>query len=282
VKVELFEPPTGTDLTVVNAARVSFDKRSEWELRVDGQVVDGPYYQERTLKEADKRLIQFLARGMTTDDFEKFVDGVGYQGWRLAESDDPLEYEKLVTLLKDWRRTPTHFTPFAHPHVSFRIEMPIALARQLEKHQVGFVWSEVSRRYVDAKPEFYRPETWRKRAENIKQGSSDEGISFVKVIDIDGNNSTIVDAYESFLDASSAFYERLIEKGVCPEQARFVLPQAMMTEWIWTGSLYGWANVFNQRKPGSHAQRDVWPFAESLAEHMSKLFPVSWEALTCH
>jgi thymidylate synthase (FAD) len=249
MKVELFAPPYGDDLMVVNAARVSFDKRSE------------------ILTVGDTKLIRYLARGLTTDDWQNFVDDVHYSKYVLSGR------EELEALLWEWRRTPEHFAPFAHPHVSFRITAPIFVARQLAKHQVGMVWSEVSRRYVSAEPEFYTPEVWRKAAENVKQGSSDEAVDLDDLMDTKLHPDVIASrALESYND--------MILFGVCPEQARMVLPQSMMTTWIWTGSLYGWANVFNKRKPGSHAQRECWPIAEQIASHMASFFPVSWEALT--
>jgi thymidylate synthase (FAD) len=245
MKVELFAPPYGDDLMVVNAARVSFDKQSE------------------VFTERDAKLIRYLARGLTTDDFDKFLEDI---------VDEP-NYEVVAQMLWDWRRTPEHFAPFAHPHVSFRITTPIFVARQLEKHQVGMVWSEVSRRYVSAEPEFYTPDVWRKAAKNVKQGSSDEAVDLDDILDTKLHPDVIASrALESYND--------MILFGVCPEQARMVLPQSMMTTWIWTGSLYGWANVFNKRKPGSHAQRECWPIAEQIASHMASFFPVSWEALT--
>jgi thymidylate synthase (FAD) len=266
MKVELIDY-MGSDLSVVNAARVSFDKQSDWAYADETfgpLIAQAKWDQERELSVKDERLIQFLARGMTTADFDAFIADVGSS---YADSDDA----KLIDLLWQWRRNPTHFTPFAHPHVTFRCKAPIFVARQLEKHQVGFTWSEVSRRYVDSEPEFYTPEVWRKRAENVKQGSSEEQA------DLNPLSQEVVGmAYAPAL----RMYNSLLSDGVCPEQARMVLPQSMMTEWIWTGSLYGWANVYNQRKPGSHAQREVWPFAQSLADHMARLFPVSWEALT--
>lgn len=270
MQIELIDH-MGSDLSVVNAARVSFNKESTWEELLP------EVYELGKLKEADKRLIQFLARGMTTADFEKFLGEVE----KASVWHDTDEEDKLVTLLWQWRRNPTHFTPFAHPHVTFRCQAPIFVARQLEKHQVGFTWSEVSRRYVDSEPEFFVPEVWRKRAEDVKQGSSEEAYTgYVLNEKIDDFDQPAERAYESFLEHAKALYNGMLRNGVCPEQARMVLPQSMMTEWIWTGSLYGWANVYNQRKPGSHAQREVWPFAEALSEHMSRLFPVSWEALT--
>jgi thymidylate synthase (FAD) len=259
----------GSDLTVVNAARVSFDKESEWEKLPDHM---SHFDTHGKLSDKDANLIKFLARGLTTQDWDRFLTDL---------EDNILEwnYPELTELLWNFRRTPEHFVPFAHPHVTFRIKAPIFVARQLFKHKIGMVESEVSRRYVDEEPEFFVPEKWRKRADNVKQGSSDERVTEVYTrlgpwtIDIE-------DDYSAHIQTSIDRYRRYIAAGVCPEQARMVLPQSMMTEWIWTGSLYGWSNVFNKRKPGSHAQRECWPYAEAIGEHMSKLFPVSWEALT--
>jgi thymidylate synthase (FAD) len=290
MKVELFEKPSGSDLTVVNAARVSFGKKSAfnsvyyyaWDLaeaeakRVNGVVEhdsDGSAV-VHYLSDADKKLIKFLARGLTTDDFDQLVYDVG-------GSDN----EGIMKLLWDFRRTPEHFAPFAHPHVSFHIKAPIFVARQLGKHQVGMVWSEVSRRYVDSEPEFYVPEVWRKRAENVKQGSSDEPLNNFDwyagyQVRPSWNGPPLRSAIKEHNDSSLLLYQAILANGGCPEQARMVLPQSMMTEWVWTGSLYAWANVYNKRKPGSHAQRECWPIAEQIAYHMAQLFPVSWEALT--
>lgn len=66
-----------------------------------------------------------------------------------------------------------HFSPFNHAFLSFRVKAPIFVARQLVKHRF-MPWNEVSRRYVDEEPEFYVPEIWRKKAENVKQGSGEE------------------------------------------------------------------------------------------------------------
>ena len=265
MKVDLWNQPYGDDLMVVNAARVSFGKRSEWELR--GVRMEGP---NLSLKAADKRLIQFLARGMMTEDFEEFFnDVVGWSndyGWDDERKDAK---EQLIDLLWQWRRTPTHFAPFAHPQASFHIKAPIFVARQLAKHQVGMVWSEVSRRYVDDEPEFYRPEFLRKRAENVKQGSSEEPFE----------NQDFLDWMDGINEDAANLYRDMLAGGICAEQARMVLPQSTMTEWIWSGSLYAWANVFNQRT-NAHAQRETQEIARQIGNHMEPLFPVSWKALT--
>lgn len=221
MKVDLIDH-MGSDLSVVNAARVSFDKESWWENEEAWLEFDEPL----KLSERDSRLIGFLAKH-------------------------------------------NHWSPFAHTSIQFRIKAPIFVARQLGKHQVGLVWNEVSRRYVDAAPEFYEPETWRMKAENKKQGSSDEAVTDPWL----GLNYMVV------LDQVRMAYEYMLRAGVCPEQARMVLPQSMMTEWIWTGSLHAFARVVSLRdKPD--AQKETQQIAQMIADHCANLFPVSWAALT--
>ena len=193
-----------------------------------------------------------------------------------------------------------HWSPFTHATVSFRIKAPIFVARQLAKHQVGLSWNEVSRRYVDSEPEFYVPDSWRKRAENVKQGSSDKVVEFIREADgwskdwpstdvencpierhVRSSSSSDVSvhtAYKYTMVPLLHLYQEMIEAGVCPEQARMVLPQSMYTEWIWTGSLYAFARVCNLRLD-SHTQRETQEIAKKIADHMKNLFPTSWRVL---
>ena len=129
-------------------------------------------------------------------------------------------------------------------------------------------WNEVSRRYVDSEPEFYVPDVWRKRADNVKQGSSDEAHNGVSAL-------AVAEMYELIGDA----YREMISEGVCPEQARMVLPQSMYVEWIWTGSLHAWARIYNQRID-NHAQRETQEIAKLIGEAVAPHFPVSWKVLT--
>ena len=161
-----------------------------------------------------------------------------------------------------------HWTPFAHPHVSFRCKAPIFVARQLQKHQVGFVWNEVSRRYVDVTPEFYMPEM-RARAEGVKQGSLDQVVE---------DNIGCMDKFENLVNAAHWTYNNLMAKGVAPEIARSVLPQSTMTEWIWTGSMYGFARVCNLRLD-KHAQKETRLITQKLYDYLLRLFPVSMKEL---
>jgi len=198
----------GDDLSVVNAARVSFHKESN------------------EFTSNDNKLINYLA-------------------------------------------IHNHWTPFGHTSISLRLKAPIFVARQAGKHQVGFVWNEVSRRYVDEEPEFYSPKEWRGRADNVKQGSAG-----VVVPKFDDDEITFNDAMDGCLFA----YTNLLEKGIAPEQARMILPQNMMTEWIWTGSLAAFSRVCKLRLD-PHSQMEIQELAGMIKAVVEPLFPGSWAAL---
>ena len=198
----------GDDLTVVNAARVSFAKEVE------------------EFSERDTKLIKYLARH-------------------------------------------NHWTPFGHVTASFRVAAPIFVARQLFKHVVGLVANEVSRRYVSDEPTFYNPEEWRGAPKNAKQGS--DGV----VADQGFCTGYHLDAIRMATNA----YHHLLKEGVAPEQARMVLPQSMMTEFIWTGSLAAFARVCKQRL-SKDAQAETAVIAKDISDQLSGVAPVSWEVLT--
>ena len=174
--------------------------------------------------------------------------------------------ERLINFLARER----HVTPFRHATVSFRCKAPIAIARQLGKHQVGFSWNEMSRRYKDGKVECFVPRPIFQRPENLHSGAGEQFIG--------ANLDAQTAAFERIYKLAVGVYEGLLSEGVAPEQARFVLPQGMVTEWVWTGSLYGWFEVYRQRS-SEHAQYEVRLFAAEIDKQMSKLFPIAWAAL---
>lgn len=185
------------------------------------------------------------------------------------DQDFETKYKKDVRLL-NYLAKHNHWSPFAHNSITIRVTAPIFLARQLVKHQVGGVWNEISRRYVDSMPQFYVPTEYHMRPKNAKQGS---GVMF---------------AYETCQEFQSyirkhcrdalELYEELLEKGVAPEEARMVLPLNMMTSWYWTGSLAFFFRVWKQRSDG-HAQLVAQEFAGKLKDIIEPLFPEAWKAL---
>ena len=236
----------GSDLSVCQSARVSMAKQSEWEKRtvmsdtLPG--VDIHYGTPQTL------IVDVLS--------DKDVNLINY----LAKH--------------------KHWTPFSHPQISFRIKAPIFVARQWFKHTIGITRNETSRRYVDEEPEFYFPDVWRGRPHgSIKQGSS----GVVEQIEVDREGAPIYydtpsAVVELFVDESLDLYETLLKGGVAPEQARMILPQNMMTEWIETASLAAVCRSVKLRID-PHAQQETREVAEQIAELVAPLFPVSWSAL---
>jgi thymidylate synthase (FAD) len=143
------------------------------------------------------------------------------------------------------------------------------VARQLQKHQVGLAWNEVSRRYVSTPPEFYTIDVWRKQSKDKKQGSSSEPIA----------SQSIAHAIKKEAEIACVnAYNALLRKDVCPEEARVVLPQSMMTSWYWSGSLYAFARVCNLRLK-EDAQQETQEVAKHISDHCAVAFPISWKNL---
>lgn len=231
-----------TDRDVANYARQSFAKLAD-----------------NFTDEQNAKLIQFLARGMASGDWESLVD-------QMATPLTPLGRKELAVYL---RKIPEHWVPFGHPHITLRMSSPVPIRVQCFKHKIGFVESEESRRYISSRPELYIPPFFREKAANVKQGSAGEH----------PRNPYWSAAYYADCNRMIDRYEEAIKDGVCPEQARFFLPQGVEVNWVWTGSLYAFANFYNQRSD-SHAQKEIQELAAEVNQIISPLFPVSWTALT--
>ena len=203
----------GSDLSVVNAARVSFGKKSEWHQRIYSG-------EPNILKGKDAKLIRYLAKH-------------------------------------------NHKSPFNHTFATFHVKAPVFVARQLQKHEY-MPWNEISRRYVDDDPEFYFPLTWRGRSTDKKQGSEGEVKSNFNI-----NYHTMV---------ALKGYQQMLDEGVAPEQARMVLPQSMMTEWYWSGTVFAFAKMCGLRMQ-QDTQQETREVAMQVDEYMEKLYPESWKAL---
>ena len=206
----------GNDLTVVNAARVSFNVN------------------KKTFIDTDAKLIKYLAKHK-------------------------------------------HMSPFGHCFASFKVQAPIFVARQLVKHKF-LRWNEISRRYVDTKPNWYRPSIndadtaiWRSQTKDKKQGSGD-------VIQDENTQSKATFYLSEVIAEAMDSYSKLLKMGVCEEQARMVLPICHMTEWFWSGSLDAFADMCILRCAGD-AQVETKMVADQISDHMEKLFPVSWKEL---
>lgn len=167
-----------------------------------------------------------------------------------------------------------HDLPFAHTAITLRVKAPIFVARQCYKSKIGFVENEVSRRYVTDGISFFMPDEWRESNPDKKQGSGGRHPTWNRGVGT-GYIDYIVDHYENSL----SLYDRMIDDGVCPEQARMILPQSMMTEWIWTGSLLAYARFWGLRSK-TDTQLETRIIADKVGEIMNLLYPTSWAGLT--
>jgi len=201
----------GTDLNIVNAARVSFGKESTH------------------FKEQDAKLIQYLAKH-------------------------------------------GHYSPFGHVFASFHVTAPIFVARQLVKHKF-LRWNEISGRYVTFDPTFHTPEEFRSKTKDKKQGSG-EAIEGLKA-------DNLTSLYQESCMASYEAYKEALDRGVCEEQARGLLPTSLNTEWYWSGSLDAFANMCKLRCKDD-TQRETREVADQVSEQLKLYYPVSWEALMAY
>lgn len=204
-------------------------------------------------------LVRFLARGMASKDWEKLIA-------QLTAVDNEVDAHRLAVYL---RNIPEHWVPFGHPQITLRMCAPIPIRVQCFKHKIGFVESEESRRYISTRPALYMPDAFRSAAASVKQGSGDTHT----------HSDFWMKEYFSMGEAAITTYLKAIEGGVCPEQARFFLPQGCEVNWVWTGSLYAYANFYNQRSD-PHAQKEVRDLAKQVNAIIEPLYPVAWNALT--
>ena len=185
-----------------------------------------------------------------------------------AKQADQYTADQNARLIKYLARH-NHWTPFAHAFVTLRFKAPIAIHAQCVKHQVGFAMNTVSRRYVSDKPEFFMPEFRLAPEGSVKQGSGE----------VHPDNAHWQVNYEDLMNKAVDLYLMMIDGDVAPEQARFVLPQGVMTEWVWSGSLQAWARFYTQRID-PHAQQEIQYLAREVDKIVGALYPVAWDALT--
>lgn len=211
----------GSDVTVANAARVSYDKQVE------------------KLSSKDERLIHFLANN-------------------------------------------DHTSPFRHVTLQFEIYAPLMIARQWFKYIAGSdhtqdAWNESSRRYITEDEEFYVPsfDEWRMAPKNSKQGSNGLMIDKYEQHEM----QEIQDVYEQHVASATMMYQRSMELGMAPEQARMFLPAyAMYVRWYWTGSLQSVAHLIRQRSKDD-AQYEFQVYADAVKALAEQEFKVSIGAL---
>ena len=191
---------------------------------------------------------------------------------RVSFSADNTEFDAVKDVgLINYLANHNHWTPFAHTSITLRMTAPVPIRTQCFKHKVGFSENEESRRYISTPPKFYTPTQFRKAPEgSVKQGS---GENMHRIANRYWSNS-LKTVYNMCLDA----YDTALSGGMCPEQARFLLPQGMEVSWYWTGSIAAYARFCKQRSD-PHAQKEIQELAQEVSKILEVYYPISWKAL---
>lgn len=169
------------------------------------------------------------------------VARVSYGKWSHEINDKDM---KLLKYLYDHK----HVSPWKHPQLQFRITCPIFVERQLFKHQIGMTANSISGRYVDFSESFWELKTLRKQSIDSKQGSSNELLS----------DTEILKQWNDTINIAQNTYNNMVKKGVAKEIARTVLPLALNTTFIWTGSVLSYLHLFELRlKPDAQEETRI-------------------------
>jgi thymidylate synthase (FAD) len=167
------------------------------------------------------------------------------------------ENEKLILFLAK----KNHWSPFTHPKVQFRLEMPIYVERQIIKTTVGVDYNSVSGRYVNFSDGYTIINCWRKQSTSSKQGSGE---------DLDETSNTIANIIQDdIIENAKIAYQELIELGVSKEQARTILPLNLNTTMVWTGSFYALIRLCKQRLK-SDAQKETRDLVEEMLRQVKE------------
>ncbi len=300
--VQLITTPQ-SDLTVVNAARVSFAKESKKITDGDRGLIKylydhkhwSPFSHVRELFRldmTDKEWLAFFGRanlaGFEWDDDLDMIIGslwAWFENWMYLPGD--VAQAVIYKLLQLYPVCTSQCVSTRDAKVSsrvrrieqpvggrgrfstwsFRMKTSIFVARQLVKHQQKLAWNEVSRRYVDDTPEIAEFLDWRLRPDSsIKQGSSDQLFASGDMEILYNGKSALARPKQTVAQAVHT-YQNLIAMDIAPEQARMVLPLCTLTEWIWTGSEERFRAILDLRLD-PHAQKETRIEAEAIANLM--------------
>lgn len=241
-----YDDHCGDDLKVCRMAKDSFGRTTKWQDDVIGR-----------LSMRDQNLIYMLARGMGQSEFDTLVE-------QMRGANDP---DTVKRLMWRFRNTTPHLAPFGHCFVTFKFQAPVFVMRHIVKHEYIRL-AELSMRYVRGMPEYYRPKSWRAMAADVKQGS--------------GGDHHDQDLFDDWLNEveyeDSELYDRAMQEGLAPEQARTFLRLCHMTQGHFSGSMDAIAGIV-QKRMDPHAQEETREFARQIDTVMAGLYPHAWTAL---
>jgi len=177
-----------------------------------------------------------------------------------------------------------HTSPFEHCGITFRFVVPLFIRSQHHRHRT-WSYNEISRRYTSIDLQFYEPENFRTQHKSNRQASNDELIDpdlnvFTKRL-VPSPPLNASSAVRSHHEKSVALYERMIEKGICREQARGILPQNLYTQYYGTVDLHNLLKFVSLRVHEG-AQWEIQQVARACLKIAEEHFPHAVEAYRKH
>lgn len=267
IKVELMDN-MGDDNSVVNAARVSFNKSAE-----------------QFTQEQNEKLIKYLAEHKHEIPFAhtaitvRVSAPISIRTQCFKHKVGFVENEVSRRYVKD---RPKYFLPEFRfvPDKSIKQGSAEVIDTTYTKEILKFTSEDHSAEsYIGKEILFGKSKEELETKFEVWQIQDKDPSLFYYYLDESYTQDTLQKSYQDFINFTILSYEEMIGYGISPEQARFILPQGIMTEWVWTGSLLAFARFVNLRKSPA-AQKEVKEVADLVSKLIEPLYPVSWKALT--
>jgi thymidylate synthase (FAD) len=182
--------------------------------------------------------------------------------------------KKLISYLMKHKHTST----LEHNIATFRIKVPLFIRSQHHRHRT-WSYNEISRRYTDFNLEFYSPDTFRTQHKSNRQSSNVEekinpNLSFEASYTSTPLTMSCSEAIKEHHKTSVALFDKLLESGVCKEQARGVLPQNLYTEYYATANLNNILKFISLRTHDG-AQWEIQQLANSMLDIVTEIWPIA-------
>ena len=179
---------------------------------------------------------------------------------------------RLIFYLMKHRHTST----LEHNIATFRIKVPLFIRSQHHRHRT-WSYNEISRRYTDFNLEFYSPSDFRTQHKSNRQSSNvEDKINPMLDFDVDYSSTPLTisssEAIKKHHKESLELFDKLLDAGVCKEQARGVLPQNLYTEYYATANLNNILKFINLRTHEG-AQWEIQQLANSMLDIIKDLWP---------
>lgn len=185
-----------------------------------------------------------------------------------ADSEERLENRERVQGLINFLYRNKHMSPFEHGTFIFKVDVPLFVAREFQRHRT-FSYNEVSGRYTEMKPRFWRADT--ARTQHGKPGNYyfEDGT--------EEQTALYLRKKEIRLQAAWSDYQEMLEAGIAKEQAREDLPLSTMTQFYATANPRNIMQFLTLRND-KHALAEIRDVAVKMEKIFAERMPMTYNA----